>query len=272
MERKRDLKILKVSLLLTFYFSFSFTLSAQEWHLEKMTEVPYQISACAIDQEGKMYLGSTDGNIYRYDSAGIEEQIFSNVNLSAVTLIEPWNRLKLFSFFRENQIIQILNRFVTKPTEYFIQDLGVEFSSLATPGIDNSFWVHSSNFNELRKYNGSQLVFSTPLSDIHIPEPVHLLAYQNLIILLDAKTGFYFFDQFGNLAYSLPIQDAKYFQIYKEKIYLYADHHIMIFDPYFIDKIEKIEAPDEPFTAVLRSDNRFIFLKETAFSFYKLKN
>ena len=272
MGRKQDLKILKVSLLVTLSLSFACTLSAQKWQLEKETQVSYHISAYALDQEGKMYLGSSDGNIYRYDSVGIEEQVFSNVNLSGVTLIEPWNRLKLFSFFRENQVIQVLNRFVTKPTEYFIQDLGVEFSSLAAPGVDNSFWIHSSNFNELRKYSGSRLTFSTPLTGLHIPEPAHLRAYQNLIILLDAKTGFYFFDQFGNLAYSLPIKGASYFQIYREKVYLYANHQILIFDPYFIDEIERIETPDEPFIAILKSENKFIFLKETGFSFYSLKD
>ena len=109
MARKPSSKHLKARfILLTLLFS-SITASSQEWQKVDSLVVPYKISSYAIDQEGKIYLGSTDGDIFRYDQNGKEDKVYSGINFSAVTIVEPWNRLKLFLFYRENQTLVFLD-------------------------------------------------------------------------------------------------------------------------------------------------------------------
>ena len=262
--------ILKISLIVGLLHFIVSASNGQEWEKLGVTDLSYTISSFAVDQDQKLYLGSDDGNIYRYDTLGNQEQLYSDVNKSSVTLIEPWNRLKLFLFYRENQTIQLLNRFVISPQEILIQSLGIEFASLAAPGIDNSLWIYAANFNELRKYKKNQLMFTTPLTAIQSGTPCHLRAFQNLVLLLDEKTGFHFFDQFGNYALSIPIEGARYFQLLKNQVIAYNGSTISSFDPFHPKVIIHIPAPPGEFIGMIKTDSKYIFIGASAYYNYRL--
>lgn len=272
-ERKPPLKVLMIKLILIGISCLSLQLAkAQQWKKIDSLSVPYPIVSYAIDQEGKIYLGSAKGDIYRYDEDGVQDKLFSGINYSAVTTIEPWNRLKLFLFYRENQLVVYMDRFITTPTEYLLNELNIGFGSLATPGVDNSFWVLESSFNELRKYREKDLIFTTPLRNIDTKEASHLRAHQNLLILLNPQFGFYFFDQFGNNISELPMKGCNYFHISDHKLITYDGDYIISFDPFQPSGISKLEAPPGAFMGVLKFMKSYYFILPQRIEKYSLIN
>jgi len=272
MVRKPPSKLLKAKLITGLLLLSAISAFSQEWVKMDSITVSYKISSYAIDQEGKIYLGSTDGDIFRYDQEGNEDKVFSGINYSAVTTIEPWNRLKLFLFYRENQTIVYLDRFVATATPYQLHQLNIGFGSLATIGVDNSFWVLEARQNELRKYsNNKALLFSTPVNSINLEHASHIRAYQNLLILLDANKGFYFFDQFGNPVTEVSVTGARYFHIFNQQVITYDGKWIIEFDPFGPSSVRRINSPNDKFLAVLKTKNYYLFIKEQRVIKYWLK-
>ncbi len=271
MEIKQHFRLsrLKIALLSFFYLSL-FHAQSQVWEEEDSISVPYQIASFAIDQEGKIYLGSVEGDIYRYDENGKEDKLFSGINYSKASIIEPWNRLKLFIFYRENQLIVYMDRFITSPTEYLLNELNVGFVNLATPGVDNSFWLVESSFNELRKYKEKELIFNTPLKNIDTREATHIRAYQNLLILLNPQFGFYFFDQFGNSLTELPLKGCEYFHISNGTVLTYNGNEVISFDPNQPFQMQKAKAPEGNYKGVLKMDKSYYFILQQGIVKYSL--
>lgn len=263
MARKPPSKHLKARFILLALLFSTITASSQVWQKVDSLIVPYKISSYAVDQEGKIYLGSTDGDIFRYDQNGKEDKVYSGINFSAVTIVEPWNRLKLLLFYRENQTLVFLDRFVATATSYQLNNLGIGFGSLATIGVDNSFWVLESGNGELRKYtNNKNLIFTTPISMINLEHASHIRAYQNLVILLDKVNGFYFFDQFGNHIASVPVKGASYFHIFNKQIITYDGDQIIMFDPFNPSDLLKIKGPANKYLGVLKTEKHYLFIQE----------
>ncbi len=234
---------------------------SQSWLKVDSLVVNQEIAAFAIDQNEMLYLGMKNGNILHLDANGTQPQLFSAINYSSVTTIEAWNRLKVFLFYRDNQVIVFLDRFSTFTNEYQLSSLNIGFCQLATPGVDNSFWVLESNNNELRKYttNGT-LLFSTPLGGLDLEGASHMRAFKNLLIILDSKNGFFFFDQFGNEVSRIPLSGATYFQVHKNNIITYDGNSVVQFDPFRPGSISKTEGPDGRFRGVVKNETDYFFV------------
>lgn len=265
---------MKTSLTLIAFLLGLCSVQSQNWQAVGTVALPEPVASFSIDQEQKIYLGTEKGNLIRLNRNGGQEQYFSMINASPVTLTEAWNRLKLFLFFRENQRISILDRFATNPRETSLTDLGIAFAQLAAPGTDHSLWVLDSRLNELRKYQDNRLIFSTPISNpaINLKNAVHLRAYQNRVILLDAKSGFYFFDQFGNYLYPWKVSGANYFQILNGQVITYNGQEIVSFDLFHPEREQRIKAPSTgtAFLGVLKTETGYVFIERHQLRIYRL--
>lgn len=272
MGKRQSLKNLKTSLAFFFISSLWFSGYAQSWIITDSVEIEQRISAFAIDQNSMIYLGTEAGNILRFDERGNLDQLFSEINYSSVTIIEPWNRLKVFLFFRENQVMVFLDRFSTYTNETRLNSLDVGFGKLATIGVDNSFWVLESYTNELRKYSTTgSLIFSTPLGNLDLENASHIRSYKNLLIILDAKKGVFLFDQFGNLIAQLAIEGARYFHLHKGRIITYDGKQIIEFNPFKPSEIIRIEGPSDQFIGLLKSEDKYFFIKKHRIYHFILK-
>ncbi len=264
--------LLKVKLSIGIILLSALTAFAQRWEKVDSLSVPFNIASYALDQDGKIYLGTTDGDIFRYDQDRSEDKVFSGINYSYVTTIEPWNRLKLFLFYRENQTIVYLDRFVATATTYQLSNLDIGFASLATIGVDNSFWVLETASGELRKYaNNKSLIFTTPISMINLENVSHMRAYQNLVIILDATSGFFIFDQFGNMVTEVPIVGSNYFQVFEKKIIAFDGEQIIEFDPFKPSNITRVDGPGGEYQGVLKNAEGYHFIQDQHVVTFSLK-
>lgn len=242
---------------------------AQEWKLVRSIESTETISAASIDPDGQVYLGTEPGRLQRLEPSSDTGESFSDAGNSEVTLIEAWNRFKVFLFFRDQQKIIFLDRFSTKPISYELSAFNINYAWLTTPGVDNSIWIVSTNYNELRKYNlqTRQQLMSAPL-DVDISEITHIRAYQNLLIISDKLQGLLIFDQYGNLLKQEEIPGIEYFQIDAGKLVFLAQDNVHILDPFDTSEHQKIKAPEGAFTKVIVSGNDHYFIARAKILIY----
>lgn len=243
----------------------------QDWLLLKTMDLKDEITSYSTDNEFRVYTGNAHGDLTRYNPAGLEEEHYSDIANSSLTLIEAWNRLKVFLFFRDQQKISILDRFGTTPVDYELRDFDLGYAWLVAPGVDNSIWTLSTDYNELRKYEvqSKQLILSTPLH-LDVSKASHMRAYQNLLIISDREKGLYFFDQFGTLLYEYPGEGIAYFQVADDMLYFLQAGHLVKLDPFNLKNEEKIKAPEGAFEVVIASENRYFFIKKSKAFIYTL--
>ena len=239
-----------------------FVVSAQEWEVIDTISVKERISTYSIDNQNQLYLGTISGNLYRYDEAGDQSEFYSAIANFKVTSVEAWNRMKVFLFYRDPQTYYFLDRFNTLSNSYDISEYSDELVYECTPGIDNSIWVLTSSYNELRKYNlqTKQLLF-TNLLDIDVKNVTHIRAYRNLVIISDSEEGIYLFDQFGNLLTELPYPKVNHFQITSGRLQFLCDEGIVSIDPFNPNDTEITKAPEGAFSGMLVGDSLYFFMQ-----------
>ena len=244
---------------------------AQEWTLVKTITLKNEITAQSVDTDGKIYIGTTAGDMLRYDQDGNETEVYSAIGNFPVTLISAWNRFKVFLYYKSPQQFIFLDRFSTTPITYSLSDYQRNLVTLCAPGIDNSVWVLSADYNELRKYNiqNSNVLLSNPLQ-INLSNASYMQAYQNLVLISDSQQGIHLFDQYGNLQMSHTEKGVSYFQVVNEQLVFLAGEWITSIDVFRPGSITKTKAPREGFSNVLKWGDRYYFISKNQVLIYQL--
>ena len=232
--------------LLALLIGFALTGNAQDWELIKFIEIGNRITSTSSDSKNAFYVGTYEGNLIRYIQFGEEDEYFSSLNTSPLTSIQAWNRLKLFTFYREQQSVAILDRFATTPQMINLRDLGLEYAWLFTPGVDHSYWALSTEFRELVKYDEQNLsvLFKIALTnDLDIKNTTHLRAYKNLLIIVDAQSGLILFDQYGKMLGSIKEPKIKSIQIKNDIIHTTNGTEYLTIDPFSLTVTKRIQLP-----------------------------
>jgi hypothetical protein len=264
---------LKASLLL-FLFLIIQSSFCQEWELINTVLPNQEIAATSIDSKDMFYIGTSTGNLIRYDSDGKEDEYYSALNNSSVTMIQTWNRLKVFTFFQQQQSIAILDRFTTTPKTIDLRDLGLQYAWLFAPGIDNSYWALSAENKDLIKYDDQNLsiLFRIILgNEIQIKNASYMRAHKNLLIIVDIVSGIWIFDQYGNFLGMIPEPGIRQIQIFEDMIHATNGSEYLQINPFTLDVLERKKAPREgAFWSVVISGDRFIFFSKNQAAIYKL--
>ena len=223
--------------LLIFLIGFALTGYSQEWELIKSIKVDHKITSTSSDSKEAFYVGTYEGNLIRYDQFGEEDEYYSAINTSPLNAIQAWNRLKLFTFYREQQSVAILDRFATSPRVIDLRDLGLQYAWLFAPGVDHSYWALSTEFRELVKYDEQNLsvLFKIALAnDLNIKNTTHLRAYKNLLIIVDNQSGLILFDQYGKMLGQIKEPNINNIQIKGNLIHTTNGIEYLTIDPFFL--------------------------------------
>lgn len=241
----------------------AFNANAQEWQAVDTISLKERVTSYSIDNQNQLYVGTISGNLYRYEGKD-QSEFYSAIANFKLTSVEAWNRMKVFLFYRNPQEFYYLDRFNTVSNSYDLSEYSDELVYECTPGVDNSLWVLTSSYNELRKYNlqTKRLLFANPL-DIDVENVTHIRAYQNLVIISDREEGIYIFDQFGNLLTELEYANVNHFQIEAGKLLFHCDEGIIKLDPFNPNDAETTKAPDGAFDGLVKGDSSYYFCKKS---------
>jgi len=200
---------------------------------------PQQVS---LDRYNYLYMSDEKGNIKKYDEEGKFQVLYSPVKVSNIALLEAWNTIKVFLFYREYQEYVMLERFLTTKQNYVLDPIAIGFARMATLASDYNLWIFDDTDFSLKKYDQqyNKVLFSTPLDLLLKPKEYdirHMREYQNQLFLSDLNSGVMVFDIFGNYKKRIPFQGISYFSFYNDYLTFISGTQIVWFDLYGLSEI-----------------------------------
>ncbi|PIQ49825.1 MAG: hypothetical protein COW03_02915 [Cytophagales bacterium CG12_big_fil_rev_8_21_14_0_65_40_12] len=239
--------------------------SAQQWKKFASIEFEQNIEQVSIDRQGNIYLEVASGAIEKYDRNGVFQRHFSPNKKSNPSLIEAWQGLRVFVFYKDFQEYLFLDRLMNSSERYTLDNQKISgYSSIATLAADNNLWVLDAQALSLKKIDISnqEIIIETFLS-LNLSPPQYdfttMREYQNLLFIGDRKNGVLVFDNIGNYIETLPIAGVDYFSFNETNLIAQKGNKLILFDIYKRQKKE-VSLPDSSTYSFVLMENTRVFL------------
>jgi len=232
----------------------------------------HEVNTVSIDRLGNFYLVLTKGVIKKYDTDGNFMDEFINPEAYPITLLDPWNPLRVFVYCREQQKIVLLDHHLellqTVPIE---PSLAVE-PYLVSPSVNN-FWILDKADYSLKKidFKTSRVLEEVSVKLVAGAEHdfTFLREYQNQLFLIDRKSGIDILSNLGKAIHTFPVRNARYLGFLGQEIYYLENGTIHFYDLYSEDRHELAVDPTAEF--VLLTDERMVLIKKSTVEVWEYK-
>ena len=257
--------------LLIFFFLFSVKLFAQ---YSLATEVAVKADYLTSDNLGNAYI--IKGNeIFKYLHNGKLFNRFSNLMLGNITSVDATNPLKLLLFYRDFSKIQILdNQLSENRGVIYLQDLGLEQSTLACTSFDNGFWVYDQISFSLIRFNQAfdktQEARNINQNIGYEPQPNFLHESGDWVYLNNPETGVLVFDIFGTYFKTIPLKGLKDFQIAGDNLLYFNDGKLQSYNLKTLQQAE-VEIPADEIQMLRVEKEKLMILTKESLKVYEVK-
>jgi hypothetical protein len=242
--------------------------------LKKINVVPLKgIDHLAIDRLGNPYGVFTNLSISKYDTDGKFQCAFANPEKKPITQLEPWNPLRVFIYSKETQEIVVLDRSLLQQEKIKIDaSLGID-PLLTSPGNNNSYWLLDGSDLTLKKidYKNSEVTLEISLNKSNQSVPPHyifLREYQNMIFLLDEKTGIEIYSIVGKQINKIEAAGLSYVGFLGQELYYLEEGKLKFYDLY-TEETHQFTVGNVK--QALATDERLILLKGEVMEVYEFK-
>ena len=229
----------------------------------------------SIDRQGQVYIASDNGDVDRYDAKGELAYHFSPDTKGNVSLIEAWQGLRTFVFYRDFQQYLFLDRFLTSPNRLNLDNDFSRYYQLATIAGDNNLWLVDQQELSLKKLDIDlyEFLIETPFNlnlDPDDFELSYIREYQNLVFISDKTSGVLVFDNLGNYLETLPLTGLNYFSFSgNELLGLDAEGQLRLIDIY-TKKEREISLPDLSYQFILMENRRLYGIGNRRLDIYSI--
>lgn len=188
----------------------------------------------AIDSRDQIFISSTTGDIFLYQSTGVQSNLFSPPRQGRLQQLEASWTVNIFSFSADLQSYRILDRFLNPLVEKDFLTYGITLPRAATLGNNNVIWVYDEADLSLKSLNYSkgELIQSQPLNLILSPEQLavqEIKEYKNRVFLRVKDSGIFLFDNQANFIRSLPVSGNGRLCFYRENLLWIHENSLQIF-------------------------------------------
>jgi hypothetical protein len=248
-------------------------LCAQNLKLQKSLAT-HPAMTISLDKKQSFFLADARGNIYKYDSTGKEQLNFSPTKLADITLLEAWQTMRVFVFYRDLQEFLLLDRFLNPVAQYPINQEVIGFAHLSTLSADNSIWVLDNRDFSLKKYDPKNdiLLVHTSLDLILNSQNYEInfmREYQNLLIINDKISGILIFDNLGNYKKTLPYTQLNYLSILEDEICFLQNNELIFFDLYKLTERKVVLPATEKWRFALQLGNYVVTVGENKIYYWR---
>ena len=235
------------------------------------------INQISLTRQGQILASDAQSNIFLIDSTGKLLYQFSPRRPGKIHLLEGWNGLRPFAFYRDFQEFILLDRFLLADGPSQIDPEKTGYARLVAPALDGNLWILDESNFILKKVDirNQQTIFSTPL-DLALGAKNYDISfmreYENQLYLVDKQGNTLLFDQMGNFRKRLPFQKTDWIGFLGEEVYCLESYTLRFFNPYSL-KTRKKPVPVELKGAkrVVINQNRLFWLDEKGLRIYKVK-
>ncbi|WP_157716153.1 hypothetical protein [Roseivirga echinicomitans] len=259
-----------------FILIFSHPLAyTQDWKKLESVTLKNPANLVSIDRQSNLYVSSLNGSIDKYNSNGEFQSHYSPTKRSTPRIIEAWQGLRVFAFYKDFQEYSFFNRFLVESERYkFGNQQVVSNSSLSTIAADNNIWVLDAQALSLKKVdtNNNEVISDTNLNLV-LKNKNHdfsyIREYQNLLFISDNKNGVLVFDNIGNYLETLPLFGLNFFSFKDSALISIQNGNVLYFDIYTKQKKE-VSLPDPSYTFVLMENKRVFLFTSTTLDIFEI--
>lgn len=229
----------------------------------------------SIDRIGNVYVVDNTGQLFRYNPKGKQQLDYSPPIPAEITLMESWQGLRIFLFFRDLQEYSFLDRFLTNQQgNYNFTNVG--FVEMAAPSYDNNIWLIDQTDFSLKKYGvfQNETLSSTPFDLLLNPDQYEITfikEYHNKIYVSDKNSGILLFDNFGNFIRKYDLPGIDFFNFYDDNIYFIYKGKIILINLYNDSRQEITLPPQINGKLILIFDGLYYLFTETSMQIYRLQ-
>lgn len=267
---------MKVNLISLLLSGVGLISSVGHCQLKPVGKLPLEhVRLASVDRLGNFYFVLPDNRLQSY-SPEVVLQNETVLDGPAVTLIEPWNPLKIFLYSRQEQAYRFYDRKLSLLEAHALDpSLSIEPLLVCPAQEVNKIWILDSVEGFLKKIDEASLAIDleaklpvTGSSTNH--DYIFMRAYQNRLFLLDGKVGIYIFNNLGKLITTIHAPGLGFFNFLGEELCYRRGKEILLFDIYTgaERKVADLEE-EEPILFTLITDERLLVVTNRGISFYQ---
>jgi len=202
----------------------------------------------SLTRQGQLLVANNKSSLFLLDSMGKIQYQFSPRKPARVHLLEGWNGLRLFAFYRDFQEFIFLDRFLLADGALALDPGKTGYARLLAPSLDGNMWVLDESGFELKKMDpqSQKAIFSTPLDLVLTGKQYDLSfmrEFQNQLYIADRQGKVLMFDQMGNFKKKLPIENCDWLAFQGEEVYAVENDSLTFFHPFLLRKRKKALPP-----------------------------
>ena len=223
-----------------------------------------QVVTVSVDRLGNFYAISQTGRLSKYSPDGKLLAAKQLTEHEPPTLIEPWNPLRVFFYHRKTQQVAWFDYNLDELSILTLDPVWAVEPMLVCPTPDNNLWILDGGDYSLKRisYKDNAIVLDAPLDTTDFaPQPhvVQMREYQNMMFILDKKSGISVFNNVGQKIFFLPASGISFFSFMGEELYYLRQGEIVFVDLYTQEK-RTLKAPPLVSAAVV-TDERIFYVR-----------
>lgn len=191
-----------------------------------------EVTSATVDRLGNFFIVSKNNLIKKFDPQG---KVLATTKVKDVTLLEPWYHPSIFLYNREKQKYWVYGRYFENGKEHMLEPAWAIQPTLACPSNDNRLWLFDAADISIKKVNPITkevlIEFYADTTKGSVPSVyTHLREYQNMVFLLDQRSGISIYSHIGKKIHQITKQGIYNFNFFGEELYYLDGSNIKFFD------------------------------------------
>jgi hypothetical protein len=219
-----------------FLFIFCFTsltcFSQNKYKL--VTSIETEVSFFTTDNQSNIYVVKKD-ELIKFNKAGKQLYKYSNKNLGTISFVDASNMLKILVYYKDfSQVVFLDNTLSLNGEPISFDRIGLQQVGLVCSSFNNGMWIYNQqNFSLTQLNTNYESIHQTDnlnnLLNIEL-QPDKLLEYDNRVYINNPGSGILIFDIYGTYHKTIPVKNAKEFQVIGDWVYFWRENKIKAYN------------------------------------------
>ena len=214
-----------------------------------------QLGLVSFDTKDQIFSSNIQGDIFLFDSKGIEKNYFSPPRQGQLHQLEAAWTVNIFTFSSDLQQYRILDRFLNPLAENGFLQVNVTLAKAATLGNNNVIWIWDESDFSLKRldYLRNTILDSQPLNLILNSESLsvtEIREFKNRLFMNIPNSGVYVFDNQGNFIKKFDLKNQERLCYFQEQLLWLEDGFIWTLNLQTLEKRPAIQIPNAEFEGI----------------------
>lgn len=219
--------------LIFFFLLVSYSAFSQSSKYKLITSIETNAGFFTTDNQCNIYIVKKD-ELIKYNKAGKQLCKYSNKRYGDISFVDASNMLKILVFYKNfSQVVFLDNMLSMNGEPLSFDKMGLQVS-LVGASFNNGMWIYDQQNFALTQLNTAyETVHHTEnlnnLLSIEL-QPDKITEHDNKVYINNPATGILIFDIYGTYYKTVPVKNAKEFQVIGDQIYYMTENKIKAYN------------------------------------------